>query len=101
MTVNVKLSCVLALCLMHAAVANAAGGWTLEGDSLICQSEEAFDTQMQYLAQGVKQYAQGCGGSKKDYRVVVKEYNLLHPSKVVVVENGMTVWVNHESLKQN
>jgi hypothetical protein len=85
---------------MLAANAAHAAPKILESGSLICESEEAFDTQMQYLAQDVKEFAPGCGASNKAYKVVVLDLNILSATKVTVIENGITVWVNHESLSK-
>ncbi|MNN48217.1 hypothetical protein D3C81_1626860 [compost metagenome] len=85
---------------MLAANAAHAAPRILEKGSLICESEEEFDTQMQYLAQGVTKFAPGCGSSNKAYEVVVLDLNILSATKVTVIEHGITVWVNHESLSK-
>ncbi|MBK3455168.1 hypothetical protein [Pseudomonas sp. MF6754] len=85
--------------MLAANVAYAAPK-VLQGGSLICATEEAFDSQMQYLAQDVKEFAPGCGASNKDYKVVILDLNILSATKVQVIENGLTLWVNHESLSK-
>ena len=90
--------CVLGLSLMMATTANAAAK-LLKAGSLICATEEAFDIQMKYLANDVDDFAPGCGTSKKDYKVVILDLNLLSATQVKVVENGVSVWIAHESLR--
>jgi hypothetical protein len=93
-----KTICVLGLSLLVASTANAAAK-TLKAGSLFCASEEAFDTQMKYLADDVQEYAPGCASTNKDYKVVILDLNLLSATSVKVIENGLTVWIAHESLK--
>jgi hypothetical protein len=93
-----KTICVLGLSLLVASTANAAAK-TLKAGSLFCASEEAFDTQMKYLADDVQEYAPGCASTNKDYKVVIMDLNLLSATSVKVRENGLTVWIAHESLK--
>lgn len=93
-----KVLCVLGLTLLVATAANAAPK-TLKAGSLFCQSEDAFDTQMKYLADDVQEFAPGCGATNKDYKVVIIDLNLMSATSVKVIENGLTVWIAHESLR--
>lgn len=93
-----KVLCVMGLSLLVATTANAAAK-TLKAGSLFCQSEEAFDTQMKYLANDVEEFAPGCATTNKDYKVVILDLNLMSATSVKVVENGLTVWIAHESLR--
>lgn len=72
----------------------------LQGGSLFCASEEAFDEQMKYLANDVQEFVDGCGATNKDYKVIILDLNLFSASKVKVIDNGLTVWVAHESLSK-
>lgn len=93
-----KLVCTLGLTMLVVASANAAPK-TLKAGSLFCASEEAFDTQMKYLADDVQEFAPGCASTNKDYKVVILDLNLLSATSVKVIENGLTVWIAHESLR--
>ncbi len=89
----------LGLGILAATSAQAAPN-ILQGGSLFCASEEAFDEQMAYLANGVKEFVDGCGATNKDYKVIILDLNLFSATKVKVIENGLTVWVTHESLSE-
>lgn len=71
---------------------------TLKQGSLICPSEETYDTQLKYIVQGVNKLVGGCGFTNKDYTVIVLDLNVFSASKVQVIENDATVWTAHESL---
>lgn len=88
---------VLSLALVLSANAIAAPR-TLKKGSLICPSSEAYDRQMKYIAQGVNKLVGDCGLTKKAYRVIVIDLNILSASEVEVIDEGITVWTAHESL---
>lgn len=77
-----------------------AAPWTLKESSLICPTKEAYDTQLNYLVQGVKKLVGGCGFTKQRYQVVVLDLNIFSASKVQVIDNDAVVWTAHESLSQ-
>ncbi|MEE4921701.1 hypothetical protein V2K54_04550 [Pseudomonas alliivorans] len=89
----------LGLSLLVVASAQAAPR-ILEGGSLFCASEEAFDEQMKYLANDVKEFVEGCSVTNQDYRVIILDLNLFSASKVKVIDKGLTIWVAHESLSK-
>ncbi|WP_280554352.1 hypothetical protein [Halomonas sp. 25-S5] len=70
----------------------------LEKDTLICFSEEAYDRQIRYLNQGVRKVIDGCGITKKEYRVIPMEYNTFSASVVEVIEFGEVVYVGNNGL---
>lgn len=79
--------------------ANAlAAPMTLKKGSLICPSEKAYDTQINYISQGVNKLVGGCGFANKDYKVLVLDLNLISASEVQVLEIDAPVWTARESL---
>ncbi|MEE4371648.1 hypothetical protein V2J67_04670 [Pseudomonas alliivorans] len=92
---------IITLGLSLLIVANAeAAPRILEAGSLFCASEEAFDEQMKYLANDVKEFVDGCSVTNKEYRVIILDLNLFSASKVKVIDKGLTIWVAHESLSK-
>jgi len=71
----------------------------IEKDSLFCTSERAYDEQMQYLAQDVRQFVSGCGATPNEYQIVMLDFNTFSASKGRIVENGRTIWFSQESTK--
>ena len=90
---------VLAIILMGLSVSAQAQQFHLKQDELICTSENAYNEQMQYLSQGVKQFVSGCGATPKEYQIVMLDFNTYSASKGRIVENGRTVWFSQESTK--
>ncbi len=71
-----------------------ASQWYVKENALVCFSERAFDEQMQYLSQGVKQFVKGCGATDKRYRIVMLDFNTFSASKAKIVENGAVIWID-------
>ncbi|GAA0401906.1 hypothetical protein [Pseudomonas gingeri] len=88
---------VLSLTLVLSANA-AAAPKTLKKGSLICESEDLYDKQVKYIVQRVNKILDGCGFTKKAYKVVILDLNMFSASEVQVIEQDMTVWTAHESL---
>jgi DNA polymerase III epsilon subunit-like protein len=95
---NLSLAFILAL-MSFSATSQAQTQWFIEGNSLVCSSEEAFDEQMMTLAQGVKQFVSGCRGTPKAYQVVMLELNTFSASKARIVETGAVVFVDQGSIQ--
>ncbi|MEQ7917651.1 hypothetical protein ABQX22_00530 [Xanthomonas sp. WHRI 1810A] len=93
-----KLLSVLLISLAASTAVHAAPKM-LPKDSLICASEEAYDTQIKYLANDIKKYAPGCGAAKKNFQVVIIDLNILSASEVQVIETGTNIWVSGDALK--
>lgn len=94
---NLRQLALMSLCLGFSVSAFAAP-MTLKAGSLICPTAKAYDTQLNYIVQGVNKLVGGCGYTNKSYKVLVLDLNLFSASEVQVIEIDTPVWTAHESL---
>lgn len=92
MTVRAIPWTLLALAWLQTAPAHAAL-WTVEKDTLMCSSHDDFAQQMHYFAEGLQQFAPHCGTSHQPMKVLMLDYSLTSANKVMLVEDGLTLWV--------
>jgi len=81
------------------AAGSAFAGQSIQPGAIVCFSSKAYDTQMKALAQGRDKTIPQCGIAGKPIPVIVVEQNLLSASEVQAVDNGMTLFVSIEDLK--
>jgi hypothetical protein len=74
--------------------------WTVEKDTLMCSTREDFAQQMQYLAEGLQQFAPHCGTSHQPLKVLILDYSRISANKVMLVEDGLTLWVLPNGLRR-
>jgi len=80
-------------------LANAQEKWYLEEGSVACLTEELYDTQLSYVSSGVNELIDGCIIVGKEYQVILVESNAFSPSKIIVVENKVTMWTDFSFLR--
>jgi hypothetical protein len=80
------------------ASAQAQEKWYLKDESVACLSEELYSTQLKYVTQGVNELIKGCIITTKEYQVILVESHVFSPSKVILVENKLTMWTDFNSL---
>ena len=95
-----KLMCIVitTLCMLTVTAVQAAPKILKKG-SLVCDSEQSYDTQIKYIASKVDRFARGCGALNKNYEVVIIDLNFLSGSEVQVIDTGANVWVSADDIK--
>jgi hypothetical protein len=72
--------------------------WYISKNALICASKEALDEQMEMLAQDIKEFADGCAATNKEYQILMLDYNILSGSKGRILENKLIIWFDNSSV---
>lgn len=70
------------------------GTWKLSKGTLICTSEEQYSIQSKLITAGELGLIDECGLANKNYKVVLLDHNMLSASKILIIENKMTVWTD-------
>lgn len=75
------------------ATSASAAPQILPKGSLACVSEEAFEKQFSYIAQGVNKVVSDCVITNQDIEVVIIDFNMIDATEVSVVSNGATLYI--------
>lgn len=73
--------------------------YEIKSGSIVCFTEQAYNNQMAFLAQGIERTIPECGVAGRAIPVVVIDLNMFSVSKVKAVDGGMTLFVSVEDLE--
>lgn len=82
-----------------AAQVKNANRYEIKSGSIVCFTEQAYNNQMAFLAQGIERTIPECGVAGRAIPVVVIDLNMFSVSKVKAVDGGMTLFVSVEDLE--